>query len=70
MRMVRYYLLYLLTSSCRLRFCRQYRLGELVVWMGIFRVDLFVARVLDPDWLDLVVLETDFSGVGGCVSVS
>ena len=69
MRMVRYFLLYLLTSSCRLRFFRQYRLGELVVWMGIFRVDLFVARVLDPDWLDLVVLETDFSGVVGCVSV-
>ena len=40
------------------------------MWMGIFRVDLFVARVLDPDWLDLVVLETDFSGVAGCVSVS
>jgi hypothetical protein len=37
--------------------------------MGIFRVDLFVARVLDPDWLDLVVLETDFLGVVGCVSV-
>ena len=67
--MVCYYLLYLLRSSCGLRFCRQYRLGELVVGMGIFRVDLFVARVLDPDWLDLVVLETDFSGVVGCVSV-
>ena len=39
------------------------------MWMGIFRVNLFVARVLDPDWLDLVVLETDFSGVVGCVSV-
>ena len=69
MQMVRHYCLYLLTSSCRLRFCRQYRLDELVVWMGIFRVDLFVARVLDPDWLDLVVLETDFLGVVGCVSV-
>ena len=69
MRMVRYFLLYLLTSSCRLCFFCQYRFGELVVWMGIFRVNLFVACVLDPDWLDLVVLETDFSGVVGCVSV-
>ena len=63
--MVRYYRRYLLVSFCRHRFCRRFRLGELVVWMGIFRVDLFIACVLDPDWLDLVVPETDFSGVVG-----
>ena len=35
-----------------------------------FCVNIFVNRMLDPDWLDFVVLETDFLGVVGYVSMN